>query len=145
MLLASAAAEAGARLLSPRPATPPSPPADLRSYFSEEEIARGAAFARPQLALAAARGATELAVLALLTVRPPRLLRRRRRPTIAGAVAGAGLAVGLSLPPLPLAVLSRRRAISVGLATQSWRGWAADQAKSTGIEAGLAAAGGGAA
>jgi STE24 endopeptidase len=145
MLLASAAAEVGARLLSPRPATPPSAPADLRSYFSEDEIARGAAFARPQLALAAARGAVELATLALLTARPPRLLRRRRRPTLAGALSAGGLAVGLSLPPLPLAVLSRRRAISVGLATQSWPGWAADQAKSTGIEAAMAAAGGGAA
>jgi STE24 endopeptidase len=85
----------------------------------------------------------ELAALTLLTFRPPRLLRRRRRPVIAGALAAGGLAAGLTLPPLPLAVLSRRRAISVGLATQSWRGWAVDQLKSTGIEAALAAAGGG--
>jgi STE24 endopeptidase len=145
MLLASTAAEVGARLLRPRPATPPSTPADLRSYFSEEEIARGAAFARPQLALALARGAVELCGLALLSFRPPRMLRRRRRPVVASALAASSLAVGLSLPPLPLAVLSRRRAISVGLATQSWRGWAVDQVKMTAIEGALAAAAGGSA
>jgi STE24 endopeptidase len=143
MLLASAAAEAGVRLLRPRPATRPSAPADLRSYFSEEEIARGAAFTRPQLALALGRGAVELGTLALLTFRPPRVLRRRARPVLAGAVAAGAMAVGLSLPPLPLAVVSRRRAIAVGLVTQSWRGWAVDQLKATGIEAALATAGGG--
>jgi STE24 endopeptidase len=145
MLLASAAGEVGVRLLRPRPAPRPSAPADLRSYFSEEEIARGAAFTRPQVALAVGRGAVELGTLALLTFRPPRLLRRRARPVAAGAVAAGALAVALSLPPLPLAVVSRRRAIAVGLVTQSWRGWALDQLKATGIEAALAAAGGGAA
>lgn len=143
MLLASAAGEVGVRVLRPRPAARPSPPADLRSYFSEEEIARGAAFARPQLALALARGAVELGVLGLLTLRPPRSLRRRARPVVAGGVAAGALAAGMSLPPLPLAVVSRRRAIAVGLATQSWRGWALDLLKATAIEAALAAAGGG--
>jgi STE24 endopeptidase len=131
------------RLLRPRPATRPSAPADLRSYFSEEEIARGAAFTRPQLALALGRGAVELGTLALLTFRPPRVLRRRARPVLAGAVAAGAMAVGLSLPPLPLAVVSRRRAIAVGLVTQSWRGWAVDQLKATGIETALAMAAGG--
>lgn len=143
MLLASAAAELGVRLLRPRPTTRPSAPADLRSYFSKEEIARGAAFARPQLALAVGRGAIELGALALLTFRPPRLFHPRARPVAAGAVAAGALAVGLSLPPLPLAVVSRRRAIAVGLDTQSWRGWALDQVKATGIEVALAAAVGG--
>ena len=86
----------------------PSAPADLRSYFSEEEIARGAAFARPQLALAVGRGALELGALARLTFRPPRLLRRRARPVVAGAAAAGALAVGLSLPPLPLAARGSR-------------------------------------
>ncbi|HEY2436531.1 MAG TPA: M48 family metalloprotease [Solirubrobacteraceae bacterium] len=142
ILLASATAEVGVRLLKPRLEAPPPAPAALRSYFSEEEIARGRAFARPQAALALARGAIELGALALLASRPPRVLRQRRRPVAAGAGAAAALAVALSLPPLPLAVLSRRRAVSVGLVTQSWRGWALDQAKATGIEAVLAAAAG---
>ena len=60
----------------------------------------------------------------------------------AGALTGAGLAVAGTLPTLPLAVLSRRRAISVGLITQSWRGWAGDLVKSTAIGAGLAAGAG---
>jgi STE24 endopeptidase len=85
----------------------------------------------------------ELGVLALLTLHPPRVLRRRRSPAIAGAAAAGALVIGVSLPPLPLAIVSRRRAISVGLATQSWRGWAVDQVKAAGIEAALAAAGGG--
>jgi STE24 endopeptidase len=51
----------------------------------------------------------------------------------------------LSLPPLPLSALARRRAIGVGLVTQSWRGWAADLLKEAGIGAAFAGAGGAAA
>jgi STE24 endopeptidase len=61
-----------------------------------------------------------------------------RHPLVAGALAGAGLATALSVPPLPLAAVSRRRAKAVGLVTQSWRGWMADLAKGTAIEAVLA-------
>jgi STE24 endopeptidase len=39
---------------------------------------------------------------------------------------------------LPLSVLVRRRAIAVGLVTQSWRGWAGDLVKQLAIEAPLA-------
>jgi STE24 endopeptidase len=45
---------------------------------------------------------------------------------------------------LPLGALARRRAIAVGLVTQSWRGWALDLVKSTAIEATLAGGTGGA-
>lgn len=131
------------RLLSPRER--PTPPAkiDLRSYFSQAEIDRGARYARPQLGLAMARAATEVGALALLVRRPPRLLSTSgKRPVLAGALAGAGLATGLSLPPLPLAAIARKRAIAVGLVTQSWRGWAADLGKSAAIESALAAAAG---
>ncbi|HKO27280.1 MAG TPA: M48 family metalloprotease, partial [Solirubrobacteraceae bacterium] len=37
--------------------------------------------------------------------------------------------------------ISRRRALAVGLATQSWRGWASDLLKAMAIESGLAGAG----
>ncbi|MBV9916691.1 MAG: M48 family metalloprotease, partial [Solirubrobacterales bacterium] len=47
-------------------------------------------------------------------------------------------------PPLPLAALARRRAIKVGLATQSWRGWALDLVKANVIQAAMAAGAGGA-
>ncbi len=60
-------------------------------------------------------------------------------------MTGAGLAVGLSLPTLPLSAISRRRGMAVGLVTQSWRGWAGDLVKGAGIESVLAGAAGSAA
>jgi len=143
IVLALAAAEAGARALTPRAEAIEPAPVDVHSYFSDEELARGTRFARPQLALALARTGIELAALVSVVRRPPRSLRKlSSRPTAGGAVAGAGLTIALSLPPLPLAAISRERAIRVGLATQSWRDWALDLAKATGIETTLAAAGG---
>ena len=127
------------RLLAPR--VQPSVRADLQQHFSAAEIERGARFARPQLGLALARASVDLAALAALTRRPPRWLRRgRSRPARASAASGAGLVVALALPPLPLQAMARRRAIAVGLATQSWRGWAIDLGKATAIEAVLAGA-----
>jgi STE24 endopeptidase len=146
VLVALAAAELAARLLSPRTRVAPPASVDVEAYFADKDVQRGARFARPQLALALARGAVELAVLASLARRPPRSLRGPSgRPFTTGAFAGAGLSIALTAPVLPLSALSRRRAIAVGLATQSWRDWGADLAKSSGIETALAAAGGGAA
>jgi STE24 endopeptidase len=144
--LALAVAEGGRRLLSPRDGTIAPAPVDLGDYFSSQEIDRGARFARPQLALAMARGLVDLAALTAIATRPPGVLRREaRRPLLAGAAAGAGLSAALTLPPLPIAAIARRRAIGVGLVTQSWRGWAGDLVKSTAIETVLAGAAGGAA
>jgi STE24 endopeptidase len=143
--LALATADAAARLLKPRAEVTEPAPVDLRSYFSAEEIERGARFARPQLALALCRAAVEAAALGLVVHRPPRrLLDRIAAPVPAGAAAGAGLSLALSLPPLPFAVIARRRAITVGLVTQSWRGWGVDLLKGTAIQTVMAAAGGGA-
>ena len=86
MLLALAVAEGGVRLLSPREA--PIEPAriDLHSYFSDAEIARGARFARPQLALAMTRAAIEIGALAAVVRHPPSwLTRRSKRPALGGA------------------------------------------------------------
>jgi STE24 endopeptidase len=146
MLLALVAAEGGVRLLAPR--EEPIEPAriDLHTYFSDDEIRRGARFARPQLGLALARAAIELGALASVVRRPPRWLARPfKRPVVGGAAAGAGLAVGLSLPALPLRAISRKRGMAVGLVTQSWRGWAGDLAKGGVIEGALAAGAGAAA
>ena len=146
IVLALAAAEAGARLLAPREAPIEPAAVDVRDYFSADEITRGERFARPQLALALARGAVQLGALASLVRRRPRLFRRLgASPVAGGAVAGAGLSVVLALPPLPLAAISRRRAIRVGLATQSWRDWGRDLVKATAIEAALTGGGGAAA
>ena len=146
MLLALAAAEGGVRLLSPRERPIEPAEIDLHSFFSEAEIQRGARFARPQVALGFGRAAIELGALALVVRRPPRWLSGgSERPALRGAAAGAGLAVGLSLPVLPLSAIARRRGIAVGLVTQSWRGWADDLAKGAAIESALAAAAGSAA
>ena len=143
MLLALLAAEAGARLLAPREQPIAPAPVDLNRYFSPEEIERGRRFARPQIALGLARAAIDAGALALAVGRPPRRLASRfRHPALGGAATGAGLAVALSLPALPLRAVARRRSLAVGLATQSWRGWAGDLVKAGAIEAALAAGGG---
>jgi STE24 endopeptidase len=145
MTLALAVAEAGRRLLTPRERAIEPAAVDLRTYFSPEEIARGARFARPQLALGLARAALDLGVLSLVARRPPAVLRRRwERPVAGGMAAGGALALALALPPLPLSAIARRRAIAVGLDTQSWRGWGSDLVKATAIQAGLAGGAGGA-
>ncbi|MEA2160219.1 MAG: endopeptidase [Solirubrobacteraceae bacterium] len=143
VLMTLGAAEAGARLLAPR-ARPIDPaPVDLGAYFSPAEIERGRAFARPQIALALGRAAIEAGALALLARRRwPRPPGGMSSPVLGSAVTGAGLSLALTLPPLPLSVLARRRAIKVGLVTQPWRGWGADLVKSCGIQAAFTAAAG---
>ena len=140
ILLALATAEAGVRVLRPRKPVIAPEPVDLHTYFSDAEITRGRNYARPQLALALARTAVEGAALARLVRRPPRWLSPPASvaPPLAGALGAAGLATALSIPPLPLSVISRRRAIKVGLVTQSWRGWALDLVKANAIGAVMA-------
>jgi STE24 endopeptidase len=142
VLAAVAAAEAGVLLLRPR--EDPIAPAAVREsdHFSAEEIARAKAFRRPQRALALAGMALDIAALAALAARPPKPLRRRyRRPVAAAAATGAALASGLTVAALPLSAISRRRALKVGLATQSWPAWGADVAKATAIGAVFSAGG----
>jgi STE24 endopeptidase len=146
LLVTLAAAEAGARLLAPKTRAIEPAQIEPRSYFTSAEIDRGARFARGQLALGLAGTALDLAALATLVRRPPAVPRRLARlgdGPAGAAAAAAGLSVASSLVSLPLAVLSRRRALGVGLVTQAWRGWAVDLLKQTAIGAPLAAAGGG--
>jgi STE24 endopeptidase len=144
-LLALAAAELGVRLLAPREAALEPAEVDVRAYFSDREIERGARFARPQLALGLGRAGVDLATLAaVLKLRPGMFRRRIKQPVVRGAATGAALAVATAIPPLPLSALARRRARAVGLITQSWRGWAVDLAKANGIGAAMAGAAGGA-
>ena len=148
VLVAAAVAEGASRLLAPRTKAIEPAPVDLHTYFSSEEIERGSRYARPQRALALTRGGLNLAVIVSLVRASPatpvgRVLSRSwKRPALGGAAVGAGLAVGMTVPALPLRALSRRRAMAIGLDTQSWRGWAVDLLKATGIEAAFAAAGG---
>ena len=146
LLATLAAAEAGVRLLAPKARTLKPAPIEPRSYFTSEEIDRGARFARGQLALGLAGTAVELAALVAIVRAPPAVPRRLSLlgdGPAAGAVSAAGLSVASSLAALPVAALSRRRALAVGLATQSWRGWTVDRAKEMAIGAPLAGAAGG--
>lgn len=134
-------AEAAVLLLRPRDGVIDPAEVSVGSYFSPEELERAIAFRGPQLALYGARVAIELGVLILVVRRPPRRLVEARRPVLAGAAAGAALSVLTSAAALPVAAVSRARAIDVGLVTQSWAGWVADVAKGWTIGALIAAAG----
>ncbi len=136
-------------------------PVDVQEYFSPDDIVRARRFGRPQLALHALAGVVQAGVLVWLVAHPPRGGRtgpprgRRAYPPRRGrtrsprrgqlrlllrsALAGAGLFAAVGLAPLPLNALARRRALAVGLATQSWRDWARDVVKTSAIEMGLAA------
>jgi STE24 endopeptidase len=145
LLAPAGAAELGRRLLAPR--TPVIEPAtvDVRTYFSEAELARGRRYARPQLALGVVSAAVELGILVALALRPAGPLRAGRRwdqPVAGGAAVAAGLGLAMTVTTLPLQAASRRRRIAVGLDTQSWGAWLADLAKAGAIQTGFAAAAG---
>src|SRR5579875_3825144 len=141
MLATALAAEAGRRILTPREPVRAPQPVDIRDHFSEAEIARGRAFSRPQRRLACARSLLGTALLVELARRPPAALTHRgggsARQT---ALAAGALSLALAVPGLPLRALARRRAIAVGLDTQSWGGWGSDLAKAALIETGFSAA-----
>jgi STE24 endopeptidase len=139
---ALAAAEAAVLLMRPQEGIIDPAPVDAASYFTPAEIEHASAFRGPQRLIGLAGLAVEGAVLTWLVARPPGVLRRRRRrPVAASAAAGAALSVGLGAVAVPLQAVARRRAVDVGLVTQSWRGWAGDLAKSWAIGAVFAGAG----
>ncbi|MEJ7797738.1 MAG: M48 family metalloprotease [Solirubrobacteraceae bacterium] len=119
-------------------------PAQVRaeSYFSDSQIERARDYNRPQLALYGGALVVQIGVLALLVARPPRRLGGSfRRPLLIAAVAGAVLSVTISVAVSPLKVVGRERARDYGLVTQSWGGYARDQAISWGIGGAIAGAG----
>lgn len=143
LVAAVVVAEAAVLLMRPRGGVIDPAPVSVRSYFSPGELERARDFRGPQLALYGGRVLVELGVLALLIARPPRRLQAPfRRPLLAAGAAGAALSLALTVAPLPLSAISRQRSLDVGLSTQSWPGWAGDVAKSAGIGAVLAGAGG---
>src|SRR5437588_4050065 len=146
MLLALVSAEAGARVLAPREPVPEPEDVDLGTHFSPEEIERGSRFARPQLALALARAGVQLAALTAVVRRVrrrPLALPSQRLAPVPGAAADAAVLSGAAgALSLPLTAVARRRAIRMGLVTQSWRGWGVDLVKATAIETALAAGAG---
>ena len=134
-------AEAAALLLRPRSGVITPAEVGPEGYFSPEQIERAVDFRGPQLALYGVALALELGALTLVVRRPPRRLRRARRPLVAAAAGGAGLSVLVTAVALPVGAISRSRAIDVGLVTQSWPGWLGDVAKTWAIAAVFAAGG----
>jgi STE24 endopeptidase len=147
LALALGVAAAGARALRPRAAPPRAAPVPAGEHFSAGELDRARGYGRPQMALSAAGTLVQAVLLGLLVrgrpgrERPPGAPVSTAGALVGEAAAGAGLAAGLSLATLPLGAVMRKRSLEVGLATQSWRGWAVDVAKSSVIGAILAGAG----
>ncbi len=102
------------------------------AYFSPAEVARAEAFRGPQPWLHVLALALELAALAWFVRRPP------RRPAF---VTGALLSLAVTAATLPVGVVSRVRAMDVGLVTRSWPGWAWDVVLGAAIGAGFAGVG----
>src|SRR5215203_1424766 len=128
LVTAVVVAEAAVAVMSLRDLPEPAP-VSARAYFSDAQIEKAETFRTGQLWIYVAQSAVGLAVLALIVRRPPRRLEDLRRPALAGAA-------------LPLAAVARDRAKDVGLVTQAWPDWLADQGKSAGIGAVFSALGG---
>src|SRR5438067_5555809 len=146
-LLAAAAAAGGATvLLRPRSGVIEPATASATDYFTDAELQKGRDYRAPQRALALGSLALSGAVLVVLTVRPPRAIRRvlvraGARPIAGAAAAGSGYTAAMAVVELPLAAIAHRRARNVGLATQTWAPWLADVAKATALGALLTGAG----
>jgi STE24 endopeptidase len=142
ILVAAAAAAAATFLLRPRSGIIDPAAVDVEAYFSAAQIERAEDFRDTQRALGLAGIAVGGAALAALAWRPPRPAPLARRPLLGGAAAGAGISLLLVVVGLPLAAWRHDRAFDVGLSTQTWGPWLGDVAKSAGIGAALAGAGG---
>src|SRR5919109_190455 len=146
ILATVAAAGAATFLLRPRSGIIDPAAVDVEAYFSAAQLERAEDFRDTQRLLGLAGIAVTGATLAVLAWRPPRRLPLAgplaRRPLLGGAAAGAGISILLVVVGLPLAAWRHERACDVGLSTQRWGPWLGDVAKSAGIEAVLAGAGG---
>jgi STE24 endopeptidase len=140
LVFAAASAEAGALALRPRAGTIQAPAAAPEAYFTAELIDRARRYARPQQVLHAANKTLHAATLIWLVRRgtaTPLGCQRSR----AAAASGAALVVTLTAVSLPLDAVARKRALDAGLATQSWRGWAADVLRASALGAAFSAGG----
>src|SRR3954453_9214682 len=139
--------ELGVWLLRPRPA--PIHPVEVSesTYFTQAQIDRGQDFSNGQLLIYGGSLAIEFAVLVPLAFGRPRrvavaLGRLDKRPLLGPAGAGAAISLTLSAAGLPLGIVAHERAVDYGVSTQGLDSWFEDVAKSAGIGALLAGAGG---
>jgi len=138
--LALAAAAVAVLVMMPRAGVIEPVAVDPRDWFTPSQLERASAFRGPQLWLAVAGLLVQAGVLAWLVVRPPALLGRAwRHPVVAGAVAGAAIALLLAVAVLPVGAAMHARAADVGLATGGWGRWAIDWAQGLAVAAVIAA------
>jgi STE24 endopeptidase len=144
ILVAVAAAGVATFLLRPRSGLIEPAAVDVQGYFTAFQLERAEDFRSVQRLLGVGGLVVGTGTLALLAWRPPRRVfdRLARRPVLGGAAAGAGISLLLVLVELPLSAWRRERALDVGLSNQAWLDWFGDVAKSAGIDALFAAAGG---
>ncbi len=144
IVVAVAAAGAATFLLRPRSGLIEPAAVDVQGYFTAFQLDRAEDYRSVQRLLAIGGLIVGTGTLALLAWRPPRRLfdRLARRPILGGAVAGAGISLLLVLVEFPLSAWRHERAVDVGLNTQTWFDWVGDVAKSAGVDAAFAAAGG---
>jgi STE24 endopeptidase len=144
IVVAVAAAGAATFLLRPRSGMIEPAAVDVQGYFTAFQLERAEDFRGVQRLLAVGGLVVGTGTLALLAWRPPRRVfdALARRPVLGGAAAGAGISLLLVLVELPLSAWRHERALDVGLSTQAWIDWVGDVAKSAGIDAVFAAAGG---
>jgi STE24 endopeptidase len=144
ILVAVVAAGAATFLLRPRSGLIEPAAVDVKGYFTAFQLERAEDFRSVQRLLAVGGLVVGTGTLAALAWRPPRRIfdRLARRPVLGGAAAGAGISLLLVLVELPLSAWRHDRAVDVGLSTQTWLDWLGDVAKSSGIDALFAAAGG---
>jgi STE24 endopeptidase len=143
-VVAVAAAAAATFLLRPRSGLIEPAPVEAQQYFTAFQLDRAEDYRSLQRVLGLAGLGIGIGTLAVLAWRPPKRLLRRleARPLLGGAAAGAGISLLLVVTELPVRAWMRQRALDVGLATQSWPGWAVDVLKAAGIGAITAAVGG---
>jgi STE24 endopeptidase len=144
IVVAVAAAGAATFLLRPRTGLIEPAAVDVQGYFTAFELDRAEDYRSVQRLLAVGGLVVGTGTLALLAWRPPRRVfdRLAQRPVLGGAAAGAGISLLLVLVEFPLSVWRHERAVDVGLNTQTFVDWMSDVAKSAGIDAAFAAAGG---
>ena len=144
IVVAVAAAGAATFLLRPRSGLIEPAAVDVQGYFTDFQLDRAEDFRGVQRMLGVGGMVVATGTLALLAWRPPRRVfaRLARRPILGAAAAGAGISLLLVLVEFPLSAWRHERAVDVGLNTQTWIDWLGDVAKSAGIDAVFAAAGG---
>jgi STE24 endopeptidase len=144
IVVAVAAAGAATFLLRPRSGMIEPAAVDVQGYFTAFQLDRAEDFRSVQRLLGVGGLIVGTGTVALLAWRPPRAVfdRLGRRPILGGAAAGAGISLLLVLVEFPLSAWRHERAVDVGLNTQTWIDWLGDVAKSAGIDAAFAAAGG---